>query len=132
MAEFATMVNYDMANQKIVGWSKDTLVELRSEIDDLGIRHVANSRSAQAAEKSLVARTPKKAGLVERVSYIMPRHMIYVHKGVGRGTKISEVGNTRRVAKPWFNPVIERRIDALADIVAEELGSGIVNNILIR
>jgi hypothetical protein len=126
------MVNYDMANQRIVGWSKDTLVELRSEINNLGIRHMANSRSPQAAEKSLVARTPKKAGLVERVSYIMPRHMIYVHKGVGRGTKISQVGNTNRKAKPWFNPIIEKNIDALADIVAEELGSGIVNNILIR
>ena len=126
------MVNYDMANQRIVGWSKDTLVELRSEINNLGIRHMANSRSPQAAEKSLVARTPKKAGLVERVSYIMPRHMIYVHKGVGRGTKISQVGNTNRKAKPWFNPIIEKNIDALADIVAEELGSGILNNILIR
>lgn len=126
------MVNYDVANQRIVGWSKDTLAELRTEINNQGIRHVAASRSPKAAEKSLVARTPKKGGLIERVSYIMPRHMIYVHKGVGRGTKISEVGNTNRKAKPWFNPIIEKKIDALADIAAEELGSGIVNNILIR
>jgi hypothetical protein len=126
------MVNYDEANSKIVGWSKDILLKLRTEINNQGIRHVASSRSPQAAEKALVARTPKKGGLVERVSYIMPRHMIYVHKGVGRGTKISQVGNTNRKAKPWFNPIIEQNIDGLADIVAEELGSGIVNNILIR
>jgi hypothetical protein len=126
------MVNYDSANSRIVGWSKNTLQLLKGEINALGIRHAANSRSPKAAEKSLVARTPKKAGLIERVSYIMPRHMIYVHKGVGRGTKISQVGSTNRKAKPWFNPVIEANIDALADIVAEEIGSGIVNNILIR
>jgi hypothetical protein len=125
-------INYDQANARIVGWSGDTLVKLRSEINTLGIRHAANSRSPKAAEKSLVARTPKRSGLIERVSYIMPRHMIYVHKGVGRGTRISEIGNTNRKAKPWFNPVIEANIDGLADIVAEEMGSAIINNILIR
>jgi hypothetical protein len=125
-------INYDSANARIVGWSKDTLVKLRSEINSLGIRHAAYSKSPKAAEKSLVARTPKKGGMIDRVSYIMPRHMIYVHKGVGRGTRIDQVGNTNRKAKPWFNPVIENNIDALADIVAEEMGSGIINNILIR
>lgn len=125
-------INFDQANERIVGWSKDTLVKLRGEINVLGIRHAANSRSPKAAEKSLVARTPKRGGLIDRVSYIMPRHMIYVHKGVGRGTKISQVGNTKRVAKPWFNPVIEANIDGLADIVAEEMGSAIVNKLLIR
>jgi hypothetical protein len=58
--------------------------------------------------------------------------MIYVHKGVGRGTTIDQVGSTNRVAKPWFNPVIERKIDELADIVAEEIGSEIINKLLIR
>lgn len=128
------MINYDQANARIVEWAGqgNVLGKLRSRINELGIRHAANSRSQKAAEKSLVVRTPKKGGLIDRVSYIFPRHMIYVHKGVGRGTKISEVGNTRREAKPWFNPVIEENIDGLADIVAEEMGSGIINNILIR
>jgi hypothetical protein len=58
--------------------------------------------------------------------------MIYVHKGVGRGTPIEKVGQTTRKPKPWFNPVVEKRIDELADIVAEEIGDSFLNNLLIK
>jgi hypothetical protein len=58
--------------------------------------------------------------------------MVYVHKGVGRGTPIEKVGQTKRKAKEWYNPVIDRRIDELGDIVAEELGAAIVNNLFIK
>lgn len=58
--------------------------------------------------------------------------MVYVHKGVGRGTPIEKVGQTNRKAKEWFNPVIDRRIDELADVVAEELGAALINNLLIK
>lgn len=131
--QFASVeLDFSRTNGKIVGWSKETLAKLRAKISELGIRHAANSNSPKAAERSLAVRTPKRDGLIHRVSYSMPRHMIYVHKGVGRGTKITEVGNTKREAKPWFNPVIEENIDELATIVAEEMGSEIVNKLLIR
>ncbi len=58
--------------------------------------------------------------------------MVYVHKGVGRGTPIEKVGTTSRKPKELFNPVIDRRIDELADIVAEELGAALINNLLIK
>lgn len=125
-------INYDAANARIVGWSQATKGKLVSRIQELNIRHSDRSKSPKAAEKSLTVRTPKKDKLISRVSYAIPRHMIYVHKGVGRGTTISQVGNTNRVAKPWFNPVIEENIDELADIVAEEIGSEIINKLLIR
>jgi hypothetical protein len=125
-------LDYSRINGKIVGWSKETLAKLRARINELGIRHAANSNSPQAAERSLAVRTPKRDGMIHRVSYSMPRHMIFVHKGVGRGTKISQVGNTKREAKPWFNPVIEENIDELATVVAEEMGAEIVNKLLIR
>lgn len=126
------MVNFDVANAKIVSWAKDTQGKLVQSIRDQGIRHSDRSKSPKAAERSLTVRTPKRQGLISRVSYSIPRHMIFVEKGVGRGTTISQVGNTKRVAKPWFNPVIEANIDALADIVAEETGDVIINNLLIR
>jgi hypothetical protein len=85
-----------------------------------------------AAQRALTVRTPKKSGIISRISYTIPRHMIYVHKGVGRGTKIDQVGNTNRKAKPWFNPVIDANINKLADTVAEELGTEIINKMLIK
>jgi hypothetical protein len=124
--------DFDIANAKIKLWGDQTLGKLKSEIGNLKIEHRANSTSPKAAANSTVVRTPKSGGLVSRVSYIFPRHMIYVHKGVGRGTKISEVGNTRRKAKPWFNPVIDQNIEELADIVASEMGAAIINNLLIK
>jgi hypothetical protein len=125
-------IKYDVANARIVGWAQSTKGDLVTEIRTLGIRHSDKSKSPKAAERSLTVRTPKKDKLISRVSYAIPRHMIYVHKGVGRGTTIDQVGSTNRVAKPWFNPVIERKIDELADIVAEEIGSEIINKLLIR
>lgn len=125
-------IDYSKTNGKIVGWSKEVLGKLKGRINELGIRHAANSNSPKAAENSLAIRTPKRYGLINRVSYCMPRHMIFVHKGVGRGTTIGQAGTTNRKAKPWFNPVIEENIDDLADIVAEEMGSEIVNKLLIK
>jgi hypothetical protein len=58
--------------------------------------------------------------------------MVFVHKGVGRGTKISQVGSTKRKAKPWLNPIIDRNLDRLADIVADHHGTLIVNALMIR
>jgi len=126
------MINYSQANDRIDIWSEKVKGELRSEIDSQGIRHEKRSDSPRAAKDSLTKTLRKNQGLVERVSYRIPRHMIYVHKGVGRGTPIEKAGTTKRKAKPWFNPVIERNIEELGDIVAEELGSAIVNNLLIR
>lgn len=125
-------IDYSVANARIVNWAKDVQGRLKQSIQAQGIRHSDKSKSPKAAADSLIVRTPKRQGLISRVSYGIPRHMIFVHKGVGRGTKINEVGNTKRVAKPWFNPVIEANIDNLADIVAEETGDAIVNNLLIQ
>ncbi len=125
-------IDYNPANQKIDQWATSVLGELKQEIDIQGIRHEKRSSSPKAAKASLTKTTKKTSGMIERISYRIPRHMIFVHKGVGRGTPIEKAGTTKRKAKPWFNPVIERNIDQLADIVAEELGSALVNNLLIK
>lgn len=124
--------DFDITNAKIKLWGDQTLGKLKAEFGNLKIEHRSYSPSPKAAVNSIVVRTPKSGGIISRVSYIFPRHMIYVHKGVGRGTKISEVGNTNRKPKPWFNPVVDANIDELADIVATEMGAAIVNNLLIK
>lgn len=125
-------INHDIANARIDNWGTDRLQDLKNEIDALGIKHASYSSSPRAARAALTKTNRKADGLINRISYRIPRHMIFVHKGVGRGTPIDKVGTTSRKAKPWFNPVIEKHIDELADIAAEELGSSIVNNLLIK
>lgn len=126
------MVNFDEANAQIAAWGKSRVPELQQEMDRLGIRHSANSSSAKAARNSLRNTNRKNRGLINRISFSIPRHMVYVAKGVGRGTTASQVGTTNRRAKNWFNPVIDRNIDKLADIVAEEIGGALINNLLIK
>ena len=58
--------------------------------------------------------------------------MVFVHKGVGKGTPIGMVGSTNRKPKEWFNPVIDKRVELLADKVAEHSADIVVNNITIR
>ncbi len=123
---------FEPANQKIKQWAKARKADLQQEMGALGITHRANSPSPRPAKQSIRDSTRKKDGLINRIGYNIPRHMVYVHKGVGRGTPIEKAGTTRRKAKPWFNPVIDRHIGSLADTVAEELGSALINNLLIK
>lgn len=126
------MATFDQVNKDIKKWAGRTRQELVNEISTQGITHRENSPSPKPAKQSIRQSTRQSQGIINRVGYNIPRHMVYVHKGVGRGTPIEKVGQTNRKPKPWFNPVIDRRIDELADIVAEGLGSAIINNLLIK
>jgi hypothetical protein len=126
------MSTWDQANRKITQWATKTKAALISEMTALNIQHRSNSPSPRPAKQSVRQSTRKRGGLINRVGYNIPRHLVYVHKGVGRGTPIEKVGQTNRKAKEWFNPVIDKNIDELADVVAEEIGAAIVNNLLIK
>jgi hypothetical protein len=126
-------INKSIANRRITRWATATKQALQQEIVLKGIKHRASSPSPTAAINSIQQKTRSdRFGLINRVGYVIPRHMVYVHKGVGRGTTIDQVGQTTRRPKEWFNPVVARRINELADIVAEELGDAFINNLLIK
>lgn len=122
----------DVFNADVRQWAKATLLQIRSEINAQGIVHRENSKSSVPAKEAIKANPGKKDGVTSKVSFKMPRHMVFVHKGVGRGTKISAVGTTGRKAKPWFNPVLEKNIPNLVDIVADHHGAMILNAVMIR
>ena len=122
----------DAFNQDVSSWSKKARQAMVSEMNALGIVHHEGSRSPVPAQQALKARVSKKDGTASRISFRMPRHLVFVHKGVGRGTKISQVGSTKRTAKPWFNPVVEQQLPELVDIVADHTGAMILNSIMIK
>jgi hypothetical protein len=125
-------IEFEQANTRISDWANARLPELQASIAGQGIKHVKRSPNKKASAKSLKKTVRKRGGLIGAIGYSIPRNMVFVEKGVGRGTNISQVGNTKRKAKPWYNPVINKSIEDLADIVAEELGGAIVNNLFIR
>lgn len=119
-------------NSDVGKWAKDSRADLVSEIKALGITHYDYSRSPVPAERALRMSIRNKVGVVNKIGFKMPRHMVFVHKGVGRGTKITQVGTTNRKPKPWFNPVIEKNLPDLVNIVADHNGTMVLNAVMIK
>lgn len=123
----ATMENSEELNSGITYWSNKTFDSLKSELDDLGVVHAKYSRSPVALKVALKKKLSRQRGSINRIAYGMPRHAVFLHKGVSRGHPI----NNPRKKKEWFNPV-DDRLPELADIVAEGQGNLIINSLSIR
>ncbi|QXN68089.1 hypothetical protein [Microcystis phage Mae-Yong924-2] len=111
-------------NQAVKNWGHRAFREIQREIFRQRIG-VSGDASASFNWKDY-----KRFGQVDRVQFKFERYMIFVHKGVGKGWPISRVranaaawsaasGKKGRVPKPWFNPVIERMLQDLADTAAK-------------
>ena len=115
-------------NADIRQWGRGTIGDLKQQFALLKIEHVTRSPSPVAAIEALKNYFAERQGLINKVSFKFPRHMVFVHKGVGKGRPAAQPGT----AKEWFNPVIDADIEKLADIVANNQGDMIVSNLLIR
>jgi hypothetical protein len=120
-------------NNAVRKWGRTTKQEMITEAGRLGINMREGGGFSQLRNGF-----GTRNGEIIRVSYGMKRHLIYVHKGVGRGWPISRVGGTAsalaggRKPKPFFNNIIDRRINKLADDVQNFKADIIVENIKIR
>lgn len=119
-------------NSEVKGWGGGTLKKIKDAASSYDIKHRADSQSPNSSIKALNVRYALKEGRVRAIAYKIRRHLVFVHKGVGKETPISKAGSTNRKAKPFFNEPIDENIDQLADIVAEHTGDMISNNILIQ
>lgn len=119
-------------NKDVRDWTKQTRQDAVSAMSALGIMHSEKSRSPIPLRETLKTNITKQAGLPSRIRFRMPRHAVFVHKGVGRGTPIDRVGQTGRKPKPFLNPAIEKNIGRLVDIVADNQGTMIVNAITVK
>lgn len=118
-------------NADIRKWGKGAIGDLKQEFARLNIVHDASKYKGSdpgASVDKLLNRFGKRQGLIDKVSFKFPRHMVFVHKGTSKGHPIS---NPRKV-KEWFNPVMDRDVEGLADIVAENLGDLITSNLQIK
>ena len=118
----------DQLNDDIAGWDKKNTRDLKSKLDQLGVKHYKRSPSRVALQKVLKSKLRKRSGLTDRISYKMPRHAIFLAKGVSKGHPIT---NPREV-KDWYDPVVDDNLPELADIVANGSGNIIINNLNIR
>lgn len=112
-------------NDGIAAWTAKNKADILKEMDALDIKHSPNSPNKIPLRRALQTALSKQAGLINKISFKMPRSAIFLHKGVSRG----HGKDNPRKAKEWYNPPTDKNIDALADIVAEAGGNIIINNI---
>jgi hypothetical protein len=126
--------NADKFNSEVRTWKDETLEDLDKQFDVLNIKHVKRSPSTVPSREVLKAFLAYRQGLINRIGIKFPRHMVFVHKGVGKGVPAILAGTaaTNRQPKEWFNPVVETKVDELADIVAENIGDLVVKNLRIN
>lgn len=140
------LFDVDKYNADVKGWGQNSLQVLRVSLAALNVRE----RGRLLAE--LKVRYSKRYGQVRSIGYQFPRYGVFVEKGAGRGyggkkgsqwrtngarrrtdpASLGKMGTGRRQAKPWFNPIMDARVGALADLVVKHMGTAAVNNIRIR
>jgi hypothetical protein len=130
-------------NSQVSGWTRDTQRKLKNRI----LRLVLNIGHAYNDTKGS---TKRYMGEANKISFAFPYYMVFVHKGAGRGyggsktglftrgngskgrtsrSSFGKMGTGKRVAKPWFNPVIEQEFPQLENIIVDYRGEKITLNI---
>ncbi|MCK9402923.1 MAG: hypothetical protein M0Q26_05960 [Chitinophagaceae bacterium] len=115
-------------NANIEQWNDETVSQVRDSIDGLNIKRYRYSQNPRPLINAFRSKLRKDFELVNRISYSMPRSAIFLHKGVSRG----HGKNNPRQAKEWLMPVIDSRMDALGDIVADGQGDLVINALTIK
>ena len=123
----------DARNAAVRQWNSENIPLLKAEMQKLGIKKYSGAMMSYL--KSRFYFTQQKD--IRGIGYKMPRHAVFVHKGVGLGYGINGVttkalGGKKRIPKPWFNNVIDKRIPILADEVAKYDADVLANNIFIK
>lgn len=100
-------------------WADITIEQFIKKAKALGIHEGALIRSFEAH----VFRNAGGDLFRVQVAYLYYGKM--VDMGVGRGVKRSDVGSSKRVAKPWFTQTFMHEVAILGHKLAEKLGDSI-------
>lgn len=146
-------LDFDEFNGQVKDWARGRVQVMRTTGTGMGIHHRQNSPSTGASLEKLRAGFKYQAGAVSVISFRFPRQLIWTHKGAGKGRggaigstwvdkyeathrtnpkSLGKMGTGGRKAKPWFTQSLDSAggVETLADLVAENLGATITNNIL--
>lgn len=86
------------------------------------------SKSKPSLRSSLTAQVAADGEIPTAVRFGFPRHGVFFEKGVRKGVGMA---SPERKPHPWFNPVIDDKLDELADIAAQNMSTLAINKIKI-
>lgn len=117
-------------------WGTTTLQSVKSRYISL-IR--SSNRSGEGLD-SIKIRYKESYGEIDQVNFKFDRHLIFVHKGAGKGvggskgtswisakgvrkktaaSSLNKIGTGKRKSKLWLNPVLDAAVPKLADQLTE-------------
>ena len=123
-------------NQDVEAWAIHATSLLRRNVRSMVRQDIGLSESIRAS----IYYNSKYSKEVSRIGFSFLREGIYIHKGAGRGQggyqgsqwtdkygtlkktnpqSLGKMGTGNRRPIEWFNPIMERELEKLADIVAE-------------
>jgi hypothetical protein len=124
-------MEFEDINNTIREETKACTQKLKDRIRELNIKHISTPENADPLTK--ISNTfSNQAGMINRIRFKFKKSGVFVHKGVGRGTKASQVGSTKRVAKEWFNPVVEQFADELTEKIADAEVNVVFDKLLLK
>jgi hypothetical protein len=148
-------LNLDRYNTRVREWTKDSVNKMQAKALSYGVEHRSDSPSKGSSVRKLKDRYRQHDGSIDQVSIKFPRSLIWTNKGAGKGRAgikgskwTDKYGNTKstnpksmgkmgtlgRTTKPFFNDVLDSPsgVNELANIVAEETGDSIINEMFIK
>lgn len=148
-------LNFDKYNQAVSQWDQQSTQDIKSRASGYGVKHRPNSPSPTASMGRFRSRRILQDSAIVKVTKTFPRELIWTHKGAGKGRGgakgsrwTDKYGNQKqtapsskgkmatggRVAKPFINDSLSgpNGVEALATIVAEQLGDALVGTILVK
>ena len=108
-------IDFTPINKACSQWAKDTLNNVKQTGRQLNIKHRRNSPSQVSSLDAMTARTKRSNGMVSRISFGFPKHMAYVHYGVGKNRPI---GSGKESPKPLFD-VVNKAVPQLVQQLQE-------------
>jgi hypothetical protein len=119
-------------NFEVKAWANQTAALAKREMKKLNIKAGPGIDSFRGKVY------PNKYGEADRIGFGMKKHMVFVHKGVGRGypidraSKIALPGEKTRIEKPFLNPVLDDQVPKLADVVVNHVADAAVRGMEIK
>jgi hypothetical protein len=123
-------VDFKPVNDAAAKWARETLATVKQRGHQLNIQHRQNSPSQVSSLDAMTARTKRTNGLVSRISFGFPKHMAYVHYGVGRNRPIGSGKESPKYIFDVVNKEMPKLVAALSDTTLQIAQRGIFKGFL--
>jgi len=118
-------------NKVIRDWARLTTQQLKRQLMGMGIHSrvkLERGRVDDPLLDSVGYALKRRDGQIYAIPLKFIRHGIFLEHGVGKGRPAGSLA-AQRYKKPWLSVVLPSRIDALAEILAENAATEIANEI---